>query len=79
MDVERRCGLLRCRLSWLEKGHAAPTIERLEKPCDVLEIPLEQLFRDGEQTARQDTGRLLAKQFESGELTAMCEASLAEA
>jgi len=70
---------LAARLSWLEKGRAVPTIERLEKLYDALEIPLDQLFSDGEQTAQQDSGRLLAKQFESGELTAMCKASLAEA
>jgi transcriptional regulator with XRE-family HTH domain len=47
-DVERRCGLPRCRLSWLENGRAIPTLETLEKISDALEIPLYRLFEENE-------------------------------
>jgi transcriptional regulator with XRE-family HTH domain len=50
-DIERRTGFPRCRISWLENGRAVPTIETLEKISDALEIPLHQLFRDGERPA----------------------------
>jgi len=45
-DVERRCGLPRCRRSWLENGRAIPTLETLEKLSDALEIPLHRLFAE---------------------------------
>src|SRR5260370_38104120 len=54
-DLEERCGLPRCRISWLETGHAVPTIETLEKLCEALEIPLDQLFREGDQPAKART------------------------
>jgi transcriptional regulator with XRE-family HTH domain len=48
-DLERRSGLARCRISWLENGRAVPTIETLEKISDALEIPLYRLlYDDGE-------------------------------
>jgi transcriptional regulator with XRE-family HTH domain len=47
-DVERRTGLPRCRISWLENGRAIPTIETLEKLADALEIPMYRLFCDGD-------------------------------
>jgi transcriptional regulator with XRE-family HTH domain len=47
-DVERRCGLPRCRLSWLENGRAIPMLETLEKISDALEIPLHRLFEENE-------------------------------
>jgi transcriptional regulator with XRE-family HTH domain len=62
-DLEQRCGLPRCRISWLENGRAVPTIETLEKLCDALEIPLHQLFREGDQPAKARTAseRIVAK------------------
>lgn len=39
IDLGRRCGLARCRISWLEYGRAIPTIETLERIADALEIP----------------------------------------
>ncbi len=48
-DLEERCGVARCRISWLENGRAVPTIETLERIADALEVPLYQLFRDSEQ------------------------------
>jgi len=61
-DLERRCGVPRCRISWLENGRAVPTIETLEKLCDALEIPLDQLFRDGGRSAetRRPSERIVA-------------------
>jgi transcriptional regulator with XRE-family HTH domain len=63
-DLEQRCGLPRCRISWLENGRAVPTIETLEKLCDALEIPLHQLFGEGDQPAkkaRTASERIVAK------------------
>jgi transcriptional regulator with XRE-family HTH domain len=48
-DIERRCGLLRCYLSRVETGHTVPNIETLEKWARALEVPLYQLFYDGEE------------------------------
>jgi transcriptional regulator with XRE-family HTH domain len=47
-DVEKRTGLLRCYLSRVENGHTVPAVETLEKLARALEIPLYQLFYDGE-------------------------------
>jgi transcriptional regulator with XRE-family HTH domain len=47
-DIERRTGLLRCYVSRVENGHTVPTIETLEKMARALEIPMYQLFYDGE-------------------------------
>jgi transcriptional regulator with XRE-family HTH domain len=47
-DIERRTGLLRCYISRVENGHTVPAIETLEKMARALEIPLYQLFYDGE-------------------------------
>src|ERR1700722_4626695 len=48
-DIEKRTGLLRCYLSRVENGHTVPAIETLEKIARALEIPLYQLFYDGEE------------------------------
>jgi transcriptional regulator with XRE-family HTH domain len=48
-DVEKRTGLLRCYLSRVENGHTVPTIETLEKLARALEVPMYQLFYDGEE------------------------------
>jgi transcriptional regulator with XRE-family HTH domain len=47
-DIEKRTGLLRCYISRVENGHTIPAIETLEKMARALEIPLYQLFYDGE-------------------------------
>jgi transcriptional regulator with XRE-family HTH domain len=46
-DVEKRTGLLRCYISRVENGHTVPSIETLEKLARALEVPLYQLFYDG--------------------------------
>jgi transcriptional regulator with XRE-family HTH domain len=48
-DIEERTGLLRCYVSRVENGHTIPSIETLEKLARALEIPLYQLFYDGEE------------------------------
>jgi transcriptional regulator with XRE-family HTH domain len=51
-DLERRTGLARCRISWLEHGRAVPTIETLERIADALEIPAYRLLYDGDDPAQ---------------------------
>lgn len=47
-DIEKRTGLLRCYISRVENGHTVPAIETIEKIARALEVPLYQLFYDGE-------------------------------
>jgi transcriptional regulator with XRE-family HTH domain len=47
--IEKRTGLLRCYVSRVENGHTIPSIETLEKMARALEIPMYQLFYDGEE------------------------------
>jgi len=48
-DIEKRTGLLRCYISRVENGHTVPAIETLEKMARALEIPIYQLFYDGDE------------------------------
>jgi transcriptional regulator with XRE-family HTH domain len=48
-DIEKRTGLLRCYISRVENGHTVPSIQTLEKLAAALEIPLYQLFYEGEE------------------------------
>jgi transcriptional regulator with XRE-family HTH domain len=48
-DIEKRTGLLRCYVSRVENGHTVPAIETLEKLARAMEIPMYQLFYDGEE------------------------------
>jgi len=48
-DIEKSTGLLRCYISRVENGHTAPSVETLEKMARALEIPMYQLFYDGEE------------------------------
>jgi len=47
-DLEKRTGLPRCYVSRVGNGHAVPSIETLEKMARALEVPMYQLFYDGE-------------------------------
>ncbi len=47
-DIEERTGLLRCYISRVENGHTVPSIETLEKLAGALEVPLYQLFYEGD-------------------------------
>ena len=48
-DIEKRTGLLRCYISRVENGHTVPAIETLEKMARALEIPMYQLFYEGDE------------------------------
>jgi transcriptional regulator with XRE-family HTH domain len=48
-DIEKRTGLLRCYISRVENGHTVPAIETLEKMARAMEVPLYQIFYDGEE------------------------------
>lgn len=47
-DIEKRTGLFRAYISRVENGHSVPQIETLEKLACALEVPLYQIFYDGE-------------------------------
>jgi len=48
-DIEKRTGLFRCYISRVENGHTVPAIETLEKMARAMEIPLYQVFYDGDE------------------------------
>jgi transcriptional regulator with XRE-family HTH domain len=48
-DIEKKTGLFRCYVSRVENGHTVPAVETLEKFARALEVPLYQLFYDGEE------------------------------
>jgi len=48
-DIEKRTGLLRCYISRVENGHTVPSIQTLEKLAAAVEIPLYQLFYEGDE------------------------------
>lgn len=41
--------MLRCYISRIENGHTVPAIETLEKMARAMEVPLYELFYDGEE------------------------------
>ena len=47
-DIEKRTGLLRCYVSRVENGHTVPAIETIEKLARALEVPIYQVFYDGD-------------------------------
>jgi len=48
-DIEKRTGLVRPYISRVENNHSVPNIETLEKWARALEVPMYQLFYDGEE------------------------------
>jgi transcriptional regulator with XRE-family HTH domain len=48
-QIEKRTGLLRCYISRVENGHTVPSIETVEKLARALEVPLYQIFWEGEE------------------------------
>ena len=46
--IEKRTGLLRCYISRVENGYTVPAVETLEKFARALEVPIYQLFYEGE-------------------------------
>jgi len=47
--IEKRTGLVRPYISRVENNHTVPAIETLEKMARALEIPMYQLFYDGDE------------------------------
>ena len=48
-DIEERTGLLRCYISRVENGHTIPSLDNLERLASVLDVPLYQLFYEGDE------------------------------
>ncbi len=48
-DIEKRTGLRRCYISRVENGRTIPSVETLEKMARAFEVPLYQLFYEGEE------------------------------
>lgn len=48
-DIEKRTGLIRCYVSRIENNHSVPALETLEKVARALEVPLYQLFYEGDE------------------------------
>jgi transcriptional regulator with XRE-family HTH domain len=53
-DIEERTGLLCSYVFRVENGHTVPEIETLDKLARALEVPLYQLFYDGEERGAWD-------------------------
>jgi transcriptional regulator with XRE-family HTH domain len=47
-DIQEKTGLSRNYVSCVENGHTVPAVETLEKFARALEVPIYQLFYDGE-------------------------------
>lgn len=54
-EIEKRTGLLRVYISRVENGHTVPAIETLEKLARALEVPMYQLFYEGEEPPNAPT------------------------
>ncbi|MBZ5644583.1 MAG: helix-turn-helix transcriptional regulator [Acidobacteriia bacterium] len=54
-EIEKRTGLLRCYISRVENGHTVPAVETLEKFARALEVPLYQIFYDGEEPPQEQS------------------------
>lgn len=52
-DIEKRTGLLRCYTSRVENGHTVPSVETLEKYARALEVPMYELFLDGDESPKK--------------------------
>src|ERR1700731_1905138 len=55
--VEQRTGLLRCYISRVENGYTVPAVETLEKFARALEVPLYQLFYDGDESPKSSLSK----------------------
>jgi len=64
-DIEKRSGLVRPCLSRIENGHIVPSIETLDKLARALEVPLYQLFYEGEEPPKLPS---LPKRLRAGEI-----------
>jgi transcriptional regulator with XRE-family HTH domain len=57
-EIEQRSGLLRAYLSRVENGHTIPSIDTLEKWAKALEVPMYQLFYEGDKPPEPSTLRI---------------------
>jgi transcriptional regulator with XRE-family HTH domain len=64
-DMEKRTGLFRCYISRVENGHTVPAIETIEKFAHALEVPIYQLFYDGDELPKLPN---LLKRQSAGEI-----------
>ena len=48
-DIEERTGLFLCYISRVENCHTVPAVETLEKLARAFEVPLYQIFYDGDE------------------------------
>jgi transcriptional regulator with XRE-family HTH domain len=55
-DIEKRTGMLRSYTSRVENGHTVPSLDTLAKYAQALEIPLYQLFYDGQEAPKKVKG-----------------------
>lgn len=51
-EVEKKTGLLRCYISRVENGHTVPALATIEKLARAFDLPLYQIFYEGEQTPK---------------------------
>ncbi|MGA9998613.1 MAG: helix-turn-helix transcriptional regulator, partial [Candidatus Acidiferrales bacterium] len=58
-DIEQRTGMLRCYTSRVENGHTVPSLDTLAKYAQALEIPMYQLFYDGDAEPKKIKGLIL--------------------
>jgi len=67
-DIEQRTGMLRCYTSRVENGHTVPSIETLAKFAQALDVPLYQIFYDGDAEPKKIKGlNLDGKKMSLGE------------
>ncbi len=59
-DIQERTGLLRCYISRVENGHTVPAVETIEKFARALEVPIYQIFYDGEEPPQANSIRTRA-------------------
>jgi transcriptional regulator with XRE-family HTH domain len=66
-EVEHRTGLLRAYVSRVENGHTVPAVETLEKFARALEVPMYQLFFEGNEAPKPAPTKLRSKQAAWGD------------
>lgn len=47
-DIENKTGMLRCYISRVENGHTVPSLETVERFAAALDVPVYELFYDGD-------------------------------
>ena len=62
-DIERASGLKRCYVSRVENGHTVPSVETLEKMARALDVPIYQLFYEGEEPPTPPPTKLRNKEI----------------